>query len=146
LIILCFLYSNFFSFIKINIEIVRTQYRNRYEIIPVTQWKWEWDKSLIPVRFRYGNWNEFFLQRWVWDSKTHPHLLPPILLAYFFSPASPRNFVWLIMHSEKLFKFQKILWWFVLNMAYLIFKFIFRYRHSIKVSSRLPKLFCFNFF
>jgi len=33
-----------------------------YEIIPVTQWGWGWDKSLIPVEFGYGDEDGFFMR------------------------------------------------------------------------------------
>jgi len=31
-----------------------------YEIIPVTRWRWGWDKSLIPVKSGYGDGDGFF--------------------------------------------------------------------------------------
>ena len=53
-----------------------------YEIIPVIRWGWGWDKSLIPVGFRYGDGDEFFLQGWVWDSETRARPVPlPSLVA-----------------------------------------------------------------
>ena len=50
-----FFYRNFFSFININIEVVRTRVRvwvRDYTRYPVGMGM---DKSLIPVGFRYGD-------------------------------------------------------------------------------------------
>ncbi|WP_285162815.1 hypothetical protein, partial [Mycobacterium tuberculosis] len=51
-IILCFLYCNFFSFIKINIEVVRTRVR-----------VWVRDYTRYPMEMGMG---KKFDTRWVW--------------------------------------------------------------------------------
>ena len=71
-----FFHRNFFSFIKINIEVVRTRVRvwvRDYTRYPVGM---GWEKSLIPVGFGYGNGDEFFMRGWVWDSETRPRPAP----------------------------------------------------------------------
>jgi len=47
----------------------------------VTRWGWGWVKSLIPVRFGYGDEDNFFLRGWVWDSETRvrPAPLPSLI-------------------------------------------------------------------
>jgi len=37
----------------------------------------------LPVRFGYGNEDEFFLWRWIWDSKTRLVIIPNCKLSLF---------------------------------------------------------------
>jgi len=58
------------------LKYIEHEYGYGYEIIPVTQWGWEWDKRLIPVGSGYEDGDEIFLQGWVWDSETCSRLAP----------------------------------------------------------------------
>jgi len=77
-----------------------------YEIIPVTRWGWGWEKSLIPVGFKYGDGDEFFMRGWVWDSETRPRPAPlPSLIRpklFFLS-----NFLPLVIVLSHIFSKEK---------------------------------------